>query len=387
MGRGYFVKLPRDRIRVILIAFLIFLLLLLCFTIILWIISPDSRLVANPGGPYTINEGQPLAFNGSGSIGNNITGYTWNFGDNTTGNGVSPSHTYEDGPAQFTVILTVTDNQGQMATATTQVTVNNLPPTAEANGPYTCQTNETIQLVGVCDDPSPIDDTSLSCVWADFSGAALSQPSYTCPSTPGGMTVTLTATDKDGASAQDSAIITISNGNGDSTIMADANGPYTGTVGSPVSFDGSGSQPADLIETYMWDFGNGQIGQGVKPSAIYNEPGIYNVTLTVTGNGQTNSDSTTVTINPLPPQPPKAIISLLALCAKNGFCYRFDGSLSTGADSNQIIGYEWNLGDGTIQQGAVVEHEYTNPGLYTITLTVTDNIGTKDNSSIAIRIP
>jgi len=54
--------------------------------------------------------------------------------------------------------------------------------------------------------------------------------------------------------------------------MADANGPYTGTVGSPVILDGSGSYDTDgVIVSYEWDFNNdGTYDQSVTtPTTTY----------------------------------------------------------------------------------------------------------------------
>src|SRR5438132_7731111 len=63
---------------------------------------------AAAGGPYTGNEGAAVAFNGTGSSdpdGDAIT-YAWSFGDQTTGTGATPSHTYADN-GTYTVSLTV----------------------------------------------------------------------------------------------------------------------------------------------------------------------------------------------------------------------------------------------------------------------------------------
>jgi PKD repeat protein len=69
------------------------------------------------------------AFNGSGSTDadGTIASYAWNFGDSTTGSGVSPSHTYT-AAGTYTVTLTVTDNE--TATGTTTGTVTVTAPTA-----------------------------------------------------------------------------------------------------------------------------------------------------------------------------------------------------------------------------------------------------------------
>lgn len=55
-----------------------------------------------------------------------ITSYTWDFGDGTNGTGASINHSYkEDG--NYTVILTVTDEEGLFDTQTTTINVSFLP--------------------------------------------------------------------------------------------------------------------------------------------------------------------------------------------------------------------------------------------------------------------
>ncbi|HCP32156.1 TPA: hypothetical protein DIT45_02780 [Candidatus Acetothermia bacterium] len=85
-------------------------------------------------------------------------------------------------------------------------------------------------------------------------------------------------------------------------VTADAGGPYSGIVGQPVTFDGSGS--SGPISQYLWNFDDGTSGQGITTPHTYSAPGTYTVTLNVHGTGgQQSTDSTQVTISqPSPPQ-------------------------------------------------------------------------------------
>lgn len=75
----------------------------------------------------------PLAvsFNAAGSADpdGTIVSYNWNFGDFTTGAGVTPSHTFTNA-GTFPVTLTVTDNRGASTSQTTDIAVGGAPTSA-----------------------------------------------------------------------------------------------------------------------------------------------------------------------------------------------------------------------------------------------------------------
>jgi PKD repeat protein len=70
---------------------------------------------------------------------------------------------------------------------------------------------------------------------------------------------------------------------------------------------------------------------------------------------------------------------------------RFNGSRSHDNDvtGGMIVTWLWKFGDGTTSNGAIVTHNYTSPGNYSVTLTVTDNDGATDNytTNAHIRLP
>jgi PGF-pre-PGF domain-containing protein len=62
----------------------------------------------------------------------------------------------------------------------------------------------------------------------------------------------------------------------------------------------------------------------------------------------------------------------------------FDGTNST--DNVDIVSYDWSFGDGASATGATVNHTYTTPGNYIVTLTVTDTVGNTDTDSLVVTV-
>jgi len=86
--------------------------------------NPDNQApIADVGGPYQGNINGAIMFDGSGSHDEEgaIVGY-WNFGDNSSGTGLSPTHVYTT-LGTYIVTLTVTDEDGDSTTASTSVAI------------------------------------------------------------------------------------------------------------------------------------------------------------------------------------------------------------------------------------------------------------------------
>ncbi len=203
--------------------------------------------------------------------------------------------------------------------------------------------------------------------------------------TPGGYEVTLTVTDDDGATDADDLVITVFESEINQNPVADISvDSLNGFIGFPLNFDGSESyDPDGTIVSYLWDFGDGAVGAGVNPSHVYNTPGGYEVTLTVTDDdGATDADDLVITVFDAN-QNPVADISTDTLNGFIGFPLNFDGSGSYDPDGT-IVSYLWDFGDGTTSNSPVVSHTFVNDGTYTVVLMVTDNDGAVDEESVDV---
>jgi VCBS repeat-containing protein len=177
-------------------------------------------------------------------------------------------------------------------------------------------------------------------------------------------------------------------GGGNQPPISDPNGPYTGTTGQSVAFDGSGSSdPEGGNLSYAWDFGDGVgTGTGATPSYTYTTAGTYTVSLTVTDNGNL-TDTATSTANITDPgvnQPPVADANG-PYTGTTGQPVAFDGSGSSDPDGN-IVSYDWNFGDGSTGTGVTPSHTYAAAGGYNVSLTVTDDAGDTDTASTTATI-
>jgi prepilin-type N-terminal cleavage/methylation domain-containing protein len=95
--------------------------------------DPAPPPVTVPGGPvasFTATQGGSATawtFDASATTDDGtVASYDWDFGDSSTGSGVSPGHTYP-GPGDYRVTLTATDDTGLVGTVTRTVNVPGAP--------------------------------------------------------------------------------------------------------------------------------------------------------------------------------------------------------------------------------------------------------------------
>ena len=125
--------------------------------------------------------------------------------------------------------------------------------------------------------------------------------------------------------------------------------------------------------TFAWTFGDGTNGTGNPASHTFASGGSYNVTVAI-------RDSTGAIIRTykiinvkydVPPVPQFTWTPAIVFAGETVF---FDGS--TGSDPDGVIvAHVWQLGEGAPQTGIGVLHTYSFPGVYQVSLSVTDDSG------------
>jgi PKD repeat protein len=142
------------------------------------------------------------------------------------------------------------------------------------------------------------DGTILTYSW-DFGDGTSSQEMVVNKTygQPGNYRATLSVTDDMGAYSQASVNIAVGPF---APIAAFSINPAEGFAPLMVHTDGSASSDVDgTITGYDWDFGDGSTGTGVTSDHTYNESGNYQITLTVTDDGGSQSTATYI-VNVLP---------------------------------------------------------------------------------------
>lgn len=179
-------------------------------------IAPTAILI-NP--PVSGQEGQTITLRGTAADPSPVDTaaglpLTWSVAKDgqpfASGSGGSISFTPDDN-ATYTARLTAADKDGGVGTATSQIVISNVAPTAAAGGPYTITAGQPLTFGGSAIDPSPVDTSAgLSYTWdfgdgsAAVAGLGLAAPSHTYGNA-GTYAATLTVTDKDGGTSVASA--------------------------------------------------------------------------------------------------------------------------------------------------------------------------------------
>jgi gliding motility-associated-like protein len=120
------------------------------------------------------------------------------------------------------------------------------------------------------------------------------------------------------------------------------------------------------IDFHDWDFGDGNHSSLENPCHIYEDTGLFTITLIVGNNG---CRDTLTLLDYINVTPPIAKFNVIKNCNQH-YIRTFD-NISIGADT-----WTWNFGDGTPTESTIFSpvHTYGAVGTYIVTLTVHNNI-------------
>ena len=143
-------------------------------------------------------------------------------------------------------------------------------------------------------------------------------------------------------------------------------------LGESVTF--LGQVVSGQVQTWHWDFGDGESADGVRQEHVFAKPGTWDVSLRFANESHEAALTTSVVVGP----PVRAIISPLEKQVLVDERIRFDGSKSIGSP----VQYTWTFDDGKTAAGDVVEHTFNEAGVYEVHLSVGDGIYSHDCTAL-----
>ncbi len=338
----------------------------LCIKGITLTVTAEDPVVADAGGPYTVDEGgSPILT--SASTGGTITSVEWDCTNDGTWDATGDTTTacvYPD-EGTFTVAVRATNDVGSVDTATATVTVVNVGPTIDTT---TIVGGDEGSELGFSATGSDAGGDDLTWSW-DFGdgGTATGTDVVHTYADDGDYVVTVTTDDGDGGSASWTETITISNVDPviDSMTLPGA------IEGLGVQLSATGSDAGDDELVYTWSV-DGQSLTGADVTVVLPDDGSYPVTLTVTDGdgGEATLSGTLVAANANP-----VVVSFDDVAGDEATSVTLQAEVTDVAADT--LSYTWDLGDGQVMTTTEPELDYTwaDDGDYVVTFTVTDEDG------------
>ncbi len=256
----------------------------------------------------------------------------------------------------------------------------NTPPVVTAGGDPGGDEGTTVNLAATFTD-TDVDDTHTATIdWGDASGP---EPGTVTEAGGAGTVdgshvyadngiynVTVTVDDGRGGVTSDSYAVTVTN----VAPTANAGGPYAGTEGAGMSFNGSATDPGTDTFTFEWDFDyDGSTfaadGSGANPTPVYTSNGTYTAALRVTDDDG-DSDLATVTVD-VADTDPVAGFTVSPSAPLVGEVVTFTDA-STSYDGITAWQWDFDVAAGPSMDSDVQNptHTYLSAGTYTARLTV-----------------
>jgi PKD repeat protein len=340
-------------------------------------LAAATALAAPPQGDFTVtpntpNQGESALFTCKPCPGKTEVEWDLDALPGFEASGPTASTTFATA-GSHTVSMRLTHDD-ETNTITRSVTVN-APPTVTFDfDPDSPLAGQDVDFQGQVSDPEANAIVSRTWTFGDGEAGNDSAPSHSYDA-PGTYTVTLTATDSNGASGTATQSIVVRSDAGPTSSFTFA--PPVPDVGETLSFTSTSQASQGAITDIDWDFdGNGDFADftGSPASWAFVTPGTHVVKLRVTQtNGLTAVGQASVRVNGIPtadftwnPASPVAGASVDLVSTSTDF----EGPLAA---------FTWDLdGDGLYGDGSgpVFRQPFARAGSYDIGLRVTDSDGT-----------
>jgi PKD repeat protein len=295
------------------------------------------------------------------SQGEEIEEYLWDFGDGTTSDEFEPLHAFAE-EGVYEVTLTVSGAEC-LDTKTKVVHVgNNWPPNNNCHANYDWAVHEDGVTVTFTD--TSVGDSIQEWMW-DFGDGEISleqNPVHVFPE-EGLYFVTLTITSGD---CMDAKTRHIHVGNGGMPPQ-NCHAMFFPEYISDMTIAFLDMSMGD-IESWFWDFGDGNTSTEQEPVHTYAEAGFYLVSLTVEGEECADSLAMEIMVDePWNNNPCEALF--LPEFTNNLEVTFYDMSIGN------VESWSWNFGDGTASYEQNPVHTYEQVGTYLVTLSIQTDDG------------
>lgn len=295
---------------------------------------------------------QDRMYNQAAFLGTNSLSSYWDFGDGNGGYAINAMNTYANTMMDYTVYLSDT-LYGWTSTCTD---IDSTYIGDDLNVLWSSTPGGSGQVN--FSDNSTASAPLLTWAWdfGDGNTSTQQNPTHTYAAA-GTYTVCLTVTTACGmATTCDPLNVVICN---------NPTASFTETNNDP-SFDFTDASSTTGVVTYSWDFGDGNTSTQQNPTHTYVDNGVYNVTLTITDDCGTDTQTIMITVT-------NGCSDPLADFIQSGTEPTFTFTNTSTSSTNTT--YNWDMGDGTIYTTTDATHTYSANNTYTVRLIVTDDCG------------
>ncbi len=327
---------------------------------------------------YSYCDSAVIAFNDSSISNELIKRWEWDFGDGTKSDQRNPTHKYTV-PGKYKVSLFVEtfNNCNNISVLPADIVVHTSPKIGNIKDTSFCLPGNVL-FKSQWLNP---DATTLKWQWDFGNGvtSTLAQPDSVLYNRRGVYQQALLVTHDNGCTARTGSKITVKD-RAEAYIVNP--GSYFFCNSGTVTFKDS-STNENIIDKWLWDFGDGATSQIRNPVHTYTQPGRYRASLSV------ETSQSCISVNLLPadivvaPSPKMEIGADTVLCLSSQM--RFVPNWLN-ADTTKVA-YNWDFGNGVtsiVKDPPAVT--YTQAGLFRVKLTTRNDYGCSDSVFRQVRV-